>query len=234
VGLFNFLFGNRSDNVLRDVARKTDHYLRGKKLANEGLSHRAIGNYDKALELFSQAIKQYTYLPAVSLVATTLIKQDRLDGAEKWIHTCLKHYQERTDFVGVKVELLANLGVIYVRTKRFAEALAAYETALGIGCPEDISPEVFDVMRSGIYRDLAFLYACLSEEERVAHGNDGRDLTECGRAIEYMKQSYEYCVRRLAVQPDCEHCLELKNNMDSIFKTMLNRWLSRAEGDNRP
>ena len=171
------------------VKMKND--IKGKKLADEALSHRTIGNFTEAHSLLKKSLEKYNYTPAMILVSTTLILQKKFNEAIKWIHNCLKILDDNNS--DIKIELFANLGLIYLHNlKDYNKALTAYLEALSINLPERIDEKVFELMKSNIHRDLAWVYFYLND----------------------LKNSYKYCKLRLDVISDCEQTLKLKTYLN--------------------
>ncbi|MEK6916185.1 MAG: tetratricopeptide repeat protein [Nanoarchaeota archaeon] len=142
MGLFDY-FRKKETELPKELVPvfATMHKARlGRKLADEALSHRNINNFDKALSLLKESLEKYDYIPAMSLISTTLILNEQYIEAIKWINNCLKNLNEENSYI--KIELLANLGLIYYsKFKDYKKALEIYLESLSIPKPSNISDE---------------------------------------------------------------------------------------------
>ena len=163
MGLFDFAFRSKGERALHKAALHVQKYWEGKKLTNDAISHRQLGNFSEAAQLLKKALLQYDYNPAATIIVGTLMMQDKPKEAEEFIRDFMDSPRGLED-TGTQIELLANLGSIYFRWyKKYDEAVEVYKKALSVAKPEDLSEEAYAFCRSGVHRDLTLLYfECLS------------------------------------------------------------------------
>lgn len=188
MGIFDF-FTKRSmtpPKIVRQALEKNRRYLEGGKLSDDAISHRNIGNFDKALSLLEMALVKFDYKPAITLIGTTLALQGNINGAIRWFEDQLDGRSEDID--DLKIEIYANLGSIYNNYIRDPQkALRMYEKALERPKPKSVDEEVYILMLSNIHHDLAIVY---------------KNLGRPSLARKYAK-------KRLEVQPDCAKSVEI-------------------------
>lgn len=150
-----------------DAFEILDNFNRGKRIAEEGLSHRTLGDFDEALRKFKTALSEYGYFPAITLIGTTYSIMGGRSKAIEWFKVSIEN--ERTasnkpvDFL---VELYANLASLYHLDGRVDLAGSANDAALVISDDMPLSPER-DMVRSAIFRNLALL-SCESGDAKSA------------------------------------------------------------------
>lgn len=194
MGIFNIKKKKKTDTPekLIPIFEKMKRNMDGRKIADEALSHRNLGNFDKALSLLKESLNKFDYIPAMTLISTTFILQKKYNEAIDWIKKCLIKLKDSNTYI--KMELLANLGLIYFRElKDYDKALKVYLNALRINKPTEIDEDAYELMKSNIYRDLAGVYFMSGDIEN----------------------SYKCCKLRLKVVADCELTLKLKSHIDS-------------------
>jgi len=136
--------------------------LEGRKLADEAISYRNLGEYNKALRLLMDALEKYGYKPAITLIGTTALLKGDIEGAIKWFETNIKDHPKDED--GLLIEWYGNLGVIYLYKKEdWKTARVICERALNIPKPPKISDEQYEFMISLVHRDVAVAYLACGE-----------------------------------------------------------------------
>lgn len=196
MGLFKFLRKKEKDppKEVKKVFAKMDRFMEGRKLADEAISYRNVGNYDKAFRLFEISLRDFNYTPAITLIGTTKVLQGDINGALKW-------FMDKLNTVSADeypiIEFYANVGSIYNKyLSDYSKAVKMYEKALKMPRPYSISEDNYRVMVSMVHHDMAIVY---------------KNLGNLSLASKYAKL-------RLEVVPDCSDCLEL---ISSIAKTSL-------------
>lgn len=131
--------------------------LEGKKLADEAISYRNLGKYEKAFSLLMKALTEFDYKPALLLIGTTAIAKRDIDGAIDWFTTLIEDQGKRRDFP--LIEIYANLGSIYFKYREdFEKSIDFYERALTAPRSPDFSSEYYQIAESSVHRDIAVVY----------------------------------------------------------------------------
>lgn len=163
------LFRRKRDDLPKEVRRMfaiQERYLNGKKLADEAISYRNVGNYEKAFELLKRAIDGYDYKSAITLVGTTAVMKGDIDAAIEWFSLQLRTLPDNGDYC--LIELYANLGSIYNQYVRdYDRALEMYEKGLDACPPTDIDHRGYQLMVTNVYRDMAIVYQNLGDPDRA-------------------------------------------------------------------
>jgi tetratricopeptide (TPR) repeat protein len=100
------------DEPPKEVQRVFEHMkrnLEGRRLADEAISYRNLGNYNRALELLKKALEEFDYKPAITLIGTTAVLKGDVEGAIQWFSLAIEQHLKRGDFP--LIELYANLAV---------------------------------------------------------------------------------------------------------------------------
>ena len=82
MGLFDFAFRSKGERALHKAALHVQKYWEGKKLTNDAISHRQLGNFSEAAQLLKKALLQYDYNPAATIIVGTLMMQDKPKEAD--------------------------------------------------------------------------------------------------------------------------------------------------------
>lgn len=155
--------------------------MEGHKLADEALSYRNLGEYEKAYGLLMKSLQNYHYLPAITLIGTTAVIQGNIEKAIEWFELNTINPPKGNGYL--IIEWYANLGLIYFLKKHDLEkARSIYEKALSIPKSNGIDDGSYDLIISGVHRDIAVVYFM------------------CGQIILAAK----YARIRLDFNPDCE------------------------------
>lgn len=145
------------------VFEKMKFEMEGRKLADQAISYRNLGEYQKALLLLREALEKYRYMPAVTLIGTTAMIKGDIDGAIDWFEGNIRSPMKGAEYL--LIELYGNLGAIYLYKKEDArQARALFERALTLPKPDDMSDEHYATSLSLIHRDIAVTYLALGEE----------------------------------------------------------------------
>ncbi len=181
MGIFNFFRKNKPPKEVEKVFEKMRLELEGRKLADEAISYRNLGEYNKAFELLRKAIEKYNYKPAITLIGTTAMIKGDFDGAIDWFEVNIKNPPKEEEYL--LIEWYSNLGVIHLFKKEDCEtACTIFEKALSIPKPSEISDDKYEAMISPIHRDLAIAYLA------------------CGQ----ISLAASFARKRLAYDPNCE------------------------------
>ena len=168
---------------VRDTLRTMMREEEGRKLADEAISYRNVGNFQKAFELLKRAATEFDYKPARVLIGTTAVLKGDIEGAIGWFEVQIKELEHDNEFP--LIELYANLGSIYSKChKDYARALEIYVKALQAPRPAIIADEGYSHMESNVYHDMAIAYCNL------------------GDAV----QARQCAEKRMQVEPDCPDC----------------------------
>lgn len=163
------LFKEKRDDPPKEVRRFFDmqkRYLDGKKLADEAISYRNVGNYNKAFQLLKCAIDEYDYKPAITLVGTTAVMKGDIEAAIEWFSLQLRTLPDNGDYC--LIELYANLGSIYNQYVRdYDRALEMYEKGLAARPPADIERRWYDLIVTNVHRDMTIVYQNLGDLSRA-------------------------------------------------------------------
>ena len=198
--------GKPPEAVIR-IFERQKAAMRGQQLTNEALSHQTLGNETKALSLLEQAISEFQYAPAMTIKAKALIAAERDAEADRWLRNCLVRLSDtsNTSFdmfcrEGLRAEMYEQLGIIQFKWYgNFPEALKFFKIGLDtidkgeqvIAAWKETAPAL---LRSSIYKELAYLYALEGTPEL---------------AIRFSRE-------RLKTSPDCESCKQILNLMDGF------------------
>ena len=135
---------NKDVNVLSDEMRALAHYQLGAIYTDEFNAHDARTNYQKALEIYLDAMASDpgTYRPLVAAclnnLAVTLIQMEEYEKAAVQYEHTLEHYKtlsaERPEvFRPYLASTYANIGVLLAdKMKKYAEAYQANEKAMDL------------------------------------------------------------------------------------------------------
>lgn len=153
------------DGVKR-VFQMMDRQMEGRRLADEAISYRNVGSFDKAFHLLKSALYEYEYTPAITLWGTTLLMKGDIQGA---IEFFLRVVKEPDELVGYPlIEAYANLGSIYNQHIRdYRRALDMYEKGLAVPCPIGVEKDDYDLSVSLVYHDIAIVYWNLQDLPRA-------------------------------------------------------------------
>ncbi|TVL97529.1 MAG: hypothetical protein CV087_22240 [Candidatus Brocadia sp. WS118] len=175
---------------VRDVMEKMARMEEGRKLADQAISYRNVGNFNKALELLKRALTDFDYKPAIILIGTTAVLKGDIKNAVLWFELQIKEREKANDFP--LIELYANLGSIYHKYyKNHKKALEQYIKALKAPRPSILDEEAYLHMESNVYHDMAIVYGHLDDAMRS-------------------RQCAEKCLR---VKPDCPVCRKILDHM---------------------
>lgn len=186
MGIFNF-FKNKekTPDELRPIFDRMKRHMDGHKMADEAISYRNLGDYDKALQLLEVALRDYEYKPAISLIGNTKLLQGDINGAILWF---TDHITTVSSDEYPILEFYANLGSICNKyLNQYSRAIKFYEKALEMPRPYNISEDNYRIMVSMVHHDMAIIYENLGE----------------------LSLAHEYAKRRLAVEPACLDCKEM-------------------------
>jgi tetratricopeptide (TPR) repeat protein len=153
------------DGVKR-VFKMMDRQMEGRRLADEAISFRNVGSFDKALDLLKSALYEYEYTPAITLWGTTLLMKGDVQGAIDFFSRVIK---EPDDLAGYPlIEAYANLGSIYNQHVRdYQRSLDMYEKGLAAPCPPSVENYEYDLSVSLVYHDIAIVYWNLQDMPRA-------------------------------------------------------------------
>ena len=175
---------------VREVMKKMAREEEGRKLADQAISYRNVGNFNKALELLKRALTEFDYKPAIVLIGTTAVLKGEIKNAIRWFELQIEEREKANDFP--LIELYANIGSIYHKYyKDNRKALEMYSKALKAPRLAMYDEEAYSHMESNIYRDLAVVYGHLGDAIR----------------------SRKCAEKRLRVQPDCPVCRKILDHV---------------------
>jgi tetratricopeptide (TPR) repeat protein len=192
MGFFSRFFakGESVPRELRPVFEEMRRNEEGRKLADQAISYRNVGNFDKALKLLMQALSEFGYDPAIILIGTTAVKKGNVAEAVRWFELQIKAKEKSRDFP--LIELYANLGSIYHKHYQDDDkALAAYANALRAPRPSVYDEVAYSHMESNVYHDMAVVYSKMDDFIGA-------------------RRSAEKCVR---LRPDCPVCGEIAKSI---------------------
>jgi|688.fasta_scaffold74973_1 tetratricopeptide (TPR) repeat protein len=183
------MFKKKKEELPEAVKRVFDvmgREFEGRKLTDEAISYRNLGDYEKALTLLHRALTEFKYAPAATLIGTTAVIKGDIDGAIRWFELQIKERGAANDLP--LIELYANLGSIYNKFRRdYAKALQVYEMALKAPRPGIYDDQAYALMVSNVYHDIAVVYWTLKNNAKAR----------------------EYAEARLRIQPDCPDCQKI-------------------------
>lgn len=194
MGIFDlFRKKKKKKDLPEDVKRVFDKIWRvetreqeGRKITDEAISYRNLGNFEKATELLYRALNEFEYTPAAVLVGTTLAMKGDIDDAIRWFELRIKEHGAANDFP--LIEFYANLGSIYNRYRKdYAKALQMYASALKALRPAMYDDQAYAQIESNVFHDMAVVYWTLGDHTRARR----------------------YVEERLRVQPDCPDCKKI-------------------------
>lgn len=152
----------RPSKAVEKIFEKMRVELEGRKLADEAISYRNLGEYEKALRLLMDAVQKYNYTPALTLIGTTILLKGDVDGAIDWFDANIKNPPKGSSYLAI--EWYANLGVIYLYKKEDCKkACVMCEKTLSPSKPIEISDEQYNITISAVHRDLAVAYLACGE-----------------------------------------------------------------------
>lgn len=163
MGLFDIF--RKREPLPRPVKRVFDavtRELEGKKIVDEAISYRNVGNYQKSLSLLMKALTEFDYKPAILLIGTTAVESGDVEGAIEWFSTVIEDQTKRRDFP--LMELYANLGSIYSKhRKEYRIAIELYQKALRAPRPPIFGDDYYMIATSAIQRDMAVTFYNLGD-----------------------------------------------------------------------
>ncbi|MEK6684128.1 MAG: tetratricopeptide repeat protein [Nitrospirota bacterium] len=159
MGLFDFL--KKEEKSDRDkIFHKIHEQMTAMQIVDQAISYRNLKQYDKAISLLKEAIRKYpAYLPAKTILGTTLAHSGDIDGAELQFNKILTEHAQRQDYP--LVEVYANLGSLYHNDRKDIQtALKYYQLALNAPRPKEvrIDDRTYEVMVSAVFCDLCSIY----------------------------------------------------------------------------
>jgi tetratricopeptide (TPR) repeat protein len=190
MGFFDFFKKKKPATEVEKVFEKIHAQLKAKRIVDQAISHRNLGQYDKAICILRDVLKKYpVYTPAKSVLGVTLMKKGDIDDAERHFKNMLTEYVDGKNYP--LAEIYANLGSLYHNyRKNIPTSLEYYRLALNSPKPDDVSDEEYRFILSGVYRDLCVIYSC--------------DIGDLGLAK-------RYALRRLEVVKDCPTARKVYN-----------------------
>jgi tetratricopeptide (TPR) repeat protein len=202
MGLFDFFKKKKLPTEVEKVFDKIHTELMARRMVDQAISHRNLGQYDQAICLLNDVLKKYpVYTPAKSVLGVTLMVKGDIEGAERHFKNMSIEYADGKEYP--LAEIYANLGSLYHNHRKdIKTSLEYYQLALNSPKPDHISDEKYKIMMSGVYRDLCVIYF-----------HKIRDLA----------LAKQYAIKRLEVVKDCpaakkiyDFCLlieeKIKNN----------------------
>lgn len=151
---------------VRRVFERMKRELEGHKLADEAISHRNLGNYEKALRLLKKALDEFDYTPAITLIGTTALMKGDVAAAIRWFSHSIALLQKQGNFP--LIELYANLGSIYSNhIHDYQKALDTYQTGLNAPRPPACPQEAYALMVSNVHADMAAVHANIGDLPRA-------------------------------------------------------------------
>jgi tetratricopeptide (TPR) repeat protein len=208
MGIFDFLRKKKEEppKALKRVFDIMGREFEGRKLVDEAISYRNLGDYEKALKLLYRALTEFKYAPAATLIGTTAVIKGDIDGAIRWFELQIKERGAAND--PPLIELYANLGSIYNKYRRdYAKALQMYEMALKAPRPGIYDDQAYAQMESNVNHDIAVVYWTLRDHAKAR----------------------EYAEARLRIQPDCPDCQKIIEQLTRQEKRSVNELRQRAE-----
>jgi tetratricopeptide (TPR) repeat protein len=159
MGLFDF-FKNQEKLNRDKIFHKIHEQLTARQIVDQAISYRNLKQYDKAISLLKEAIRKFPdYLPAKTILGTTLADNGDIDGAELQFNKILTEHAQGQDYP--LVEVYANLGSLYHNDRKDIQtALKYYQLALNTPRPKGvgIDDKIYEVMVSAVFRDLCSIY----------------------------------------------------------------------------
>ena len=146
------------DKEVKKVFDKIDAVLTAKRMVNEAISYRNLGKHDRAISLLKEVIRDYpVYVPAKTILGTTLAMSGDIDGAELQFNKILAEHAQGHDCP--LIEVYANLGLLYNNHRQdIKTSLKYYQLALNAPRPQVIDDKAYEFMVSNVYKDLCLVY----------------------------------------------------------------------------
>jgi tetratricopeptide (TPR) repeat protein len=179
---FDFFKKKKLSTKVEKVFDKIHAELMARRMVDQAISHRNLGQYDQAICLLNDVLKKYSvYTPAKSVLGVTLIMKGDIDGAERHFKNMAAEYADGKEYP--LAEIYANLGSLYHNYRKdIPTSLEYYQLALNSPKPDDISDEGYEIILSGVYRDLCVIYFYKIRDLALAK---------------------QYAIKRLEVVKDC-------------------------------
>ena len=197
MGLIDFF--RKKEGIPKAVERvfeKMKRELEGKKLADQAISCRNLGNFEKAFSLLRRALTEFDYKPAILLIGTTAVVKGDINGAIEWFTTSIEDQHKRGD--APLIELYANLGSIYCKHRQeCGKAIDLYRKALDAPRPPIYGEDYYLLCVSAVHRDMAVAFQTLGSYSNA-------------RA---------YAVNTLQVDPDCSVSKAIISFCDDRIRT---------------
>jgi tetratricopeptide (TPR) repeat protein len=209
-------------------------------LADEAISYRNVGNYDKAFRLLKRAIDRHDYRAAIALVGTTAVMKGDIEGAIEWFSFQLRTLPDNGDYC--LIELYANLGSIYNQyVQNYDRALEMYEKGLAAHPPVGIDRRGYDQMVTNAHRDMTIVYQNLGDlsrakeyAQRVLRNSADDDIVKSRdhlRLARILLEMGEYA----EVQDHAKSGIEsFRHNRDPSWLTVAAKWSSGLASSQRP
>jgi tetratricopeptide (TPR) repeat protein len=193
MGFFDFFKKKKPATEVEEVFERIHMRLTARKMVDQAISHRNLGQYDEAIALLNDVLKRYPiYRPAKTILGTTLMTKGDIEGAEKQFKKILAEHADGKDYP--LIEVYANLGSLYNNHKKDISAtLKYYQLALDSPKPDDVSDETYRLMVSNVYRDLCVIYFYKIRDLPVAKQFAMKRL-EIVKDCSAAKKVYNFCL----------------------------------------
>jgi tetratricopeptide (TPR) repeat protein len=159
MGVFDFIKNRKRNKDIEEIFKKATPFAEAKQLVDKAISYRNLKQYEKAIKILEDVLTNYPfYLPAKTILGTTLLKKGEVNKAENQFKKILSEHA--TDGQYALAEVYANLGALnYFQKDNKEAALEYYQLGLKSPKPENIDSKLHELSISNIYRDLSLLYS---------------------------------------------------------------------------
>ncbi len=159
MGIFDFLKKKKKEKDIEEIFKKASRFTEAKQLVDKAISYRNLKQYDKAIKTLEDVLINYSfYLPAKTILGTTLLAKGDLNKAENQFNKILSEHSDDGQYA--LTEVYANLGALnYFHKNEKKTALEYYQLGLKSPRPENIDSNTYELLISNIYRDLSLLYS---------------------------------------------------------------------------
>ncbi len=178
-----------SSKEQKQIIEKLNRKVMGHRLADEAISYRNIGKYEKSLKLLKKSLFEFDYKPAISIIGVTLALKGDVNKAISWLSENIEKLEKQKGYP--IIELYANLGWIFSSDtfglKKYDTAIDMYYKALSAPLAQNLSEDYYTFEIGNVYRDMAIVYYKSGD----------------------LSKAREYAQKRLETQPECIECRKL-------------------------
>jgi tetratricopeptide (TPR) repeat protein len=162
MGLFNKIKKKKNNNEpskdVEQIFKKLSNLEKPKVMVDKAISFRELGQYEKAINILLDVLKNYQeYKPAKTVLGVTFAQKGDIKKAEMLFEKIIAQHKNDKDFL--LTDVYANLGNIrWKHYKDIKGALKYFELALNAPKLSGMDDNTYEIIKSGVNKDLCWLY----------------------------------------------------------------------------